>query len=117
MDSLPIDFFRTLLFTFGACFFAMPISLGLLRMFALYVVVRERQVVVFELLLLLSLSLSPKIGRQPSPDMPSPVHRMISPAISGRRPWPMFLKARFDCMIDLQRFVLIDLFRPGDLRD
>jgi regulator of protease activity HflC (stomatin/prohibitin superfamily) len=49
MESLPLDFFRTLLFTFGACFFAMPILLGLARMFALYVVVRERQVVVFEL--------------------------------------------------------------------
>ena len=42
MESLPMDFFRTLLFTFGACFFAMPILLGLARMFALYVVVRER---------------------------------------------------------------------------
>jgi len=49
MDSLPIDFFKTLLYSFGACFFLMPIVLAFARLFALYVVVRERQVVVFEL--------------------------------------------------------------------
>jgi regulator of protease activity HflC (stomatin/prohibitin superfamily) len=49
MESFPVDFFRTLLYTFGICFIAMPIILGLARVFALYVVVRERQCVVLEL--------------------------------------------------------------------
>jgi regulator of protease activity HflC (stomatin/prohibitin superfamily) len=49
MDSLPIDFFKALLYTFGACFIVMPVLLALARAFALYVVVRERQCVVFEL--------------------------------------------------------------------
>jgi len=49
MESFPVDFFKALLYTFGACFVAVPVILGLLRAFALYVVVRERQCVVFEL--------------------------------------------------------------------
>jgi regulator of protease activity HflC (stomatin/prohibitin superfamily) len=42
-------FLQALLYTFGISFVAMPILLGLARMFALYVVVREKQCVVFEL--------------------------------------------------------------------
>jgi regulator of protease activity HflC (stomatin/prohibitin superfamily) len=49
MDSLPIDFFKALVYTFGACFIVMPVLLAAARAFALYVVVRERQCVVFEL--------------------------------------------------------------------
>jgi len=49
MDSLPIDFFKALVYTFGACFILMPVLLAMARAFALYVVVRERQCVVFEL--------------------------------------------------------------------
>ena len=49
IESFPVDFFKALLYTFGACFVAVPVILGLLRAFALYVVVRERQCVVFEL--------------------------------------------------------------------
>lgn len=49
MDSFPVDFFKALLYTFGLCFLLMPVFLGLARVFALYVVVRERQCVVFEL--------------------------------------------------------------------
>jgi regulator of protease activity HflC (stomatin/prohibitin superfamily) len=49
MDSFPIDFFKTLLYTFGFSFIVMPILLALARAFALYVVVRERQCAVFEL--------------------------------------------------------------------
>jgi regulator of protease activity HflC (stomatin/prohibitin superfamily) len=50
MDALPVsDFVRALLLTFVLSFFLMPIALGLARVFALYVVVRERQCVVFEL--------------------------------------------------------------------
>ena len=49
MESFPFDFFKALLYTFGFCFFAMPVLLGLARVFAFYVVVRERQCVVFEL--------------------------------------------------------------------
>lgn len=49
MESFPVDFFKALLYTFGFCFVAMPMLLGLARVFALYVVVRERQCVVFEL--------------------------------------------------------------------
>jgi regulator of protease activity HflC (stomatin/prohibitin superfamily) len=48
-SSTLLDFLRALLITFGASFIAMPILLGLARAFALYVVVRERQCVVFEL--------------------------------------------------------------------
>jgi regulator of protease activity HflC (stomatin/prohibitin superfamily) len=48
MNMIP-DFVQALLITFGACFIGMPILLGLARVFALYVVVRERQCVVFEL--------------------------------------------------------------------
>jgi regulator of protease activity HflC (stomatin/prohibitin superfamily) len=44
-----MDFLRALLITFGLSFICMPILLGLARVFALYVVVRERQAVVFEL--------------------------------------------------------------------
>src|SRR5512147_2228097 len=44
-----MDFLRALLITFGLAFIGMPILLGLARAFALYVVVRERQCVVFEL--------------------------------------------------------------------
>ena len=44
-----MDFLRALLITFGLAFIGMPILLGLARGFALYVVVRERQCVVFEL--------------------------------------------------------------------
>jgi regulator of protease activity HflC (stomatin/prohibitin superfamily) len=44
-----MEFFRALLYTFGLSFVLMPLLLGLARMFALYVVVRERQSVVFEL--------------------------------------------------------------------
>ena len=44
-----MDFLRALLITFGLSFIGMPILLGLARVFALYVVVRERQAVVFEL--------------------------------------------------------------------
>ena len=44
-----MDFLRALLMTFGLSFLAMPILLALARAFALYVVVRERQAVVFEL--------------------------------------------------------------------
>jgi len=49
MESFPVDFFKALLYAFGVCFFLMPTLLGLARVFALYVVVRERQCVVFEL--------------------------------------------------------------------
>ncbi len=49
MESFPVDFFKALLYTFGFCFVAMPMLLALGRVFALYVVVRERQCVVFEL--------------------------------------------------------------------
>lgn len=49
MESFPVDFFKALLYTFGFCFVAMPMLLALARVFALYVVVRERQCVVFEL--------------------------------------------------------------------
>jgi regulator of protease activity HflC (stomatin/prohibitin superfamily) len=49
MESFPVDFFKALLYTFGFCFVLMPMLLGLARVFALYVVVRERQCVVFEL--------------------------------------------------------------------
>jgi regulator of protease activity HflC (stomatin/prohibitin superfamily) len=42
-------FLQALLITFGLSFLLMPILLGLARVFALYVVVRERQCVVFEL--------------------------------------------------------------------
>jgi regulator of protease activity HflC (stomatin/prohibitin superfamily) len=48
-SSALLEFGRALLYTFGACFFLMPIGLALARLFALYVVVRERQCVVFEL--------------------------------------------------------------------
>ena len=44
-----MEFLQALLYTFGICFVAMPVLLGLARLFALYVVVRERQCVVFEL--------------------------------------------------------------------
>jgi regulator of protease activity HflC (stomatin/prohibitin superfamily) len=44
-----MDFLRALLTTFGLAFILMPILLGLARVFALYVVVRERQCVIFEL--------------------------------------------------------------------
>ncbi len=44
-----MDFLRALLITFGLCFLVMPVLLALARVFALYVVVRERQCVVFEL--------------------------------------------------------------------
>ncbi|MBN2574797.1 MAG: SPFH/Band 7/PHB domain protein [Deltaproteobacteria bacterium] len=44
-----MEFLRALLYTFGLSFVLMPILLGLARVFALYVVVRERQCVVFEL--------------------------------------------------------------------
>lgn len=44
-----MDFLRALLYTFGLSFVLMPILLRLARVFALYVVVRERQCVVFEL--------------------------------------------------------------------
>jgi regulator of protease activity HflC (stomatin/prohibitin superfamily) len=44
-----MEFLHGMLYTFGISFVAMPILLGLARMFALYVVVRERQCVVFEL--------------------------------------------------------------------
>ena len=49
MESFPVDFFKALLYTFGACFLVMPALLAVARAFALYVVVRERQCVVFEL--------------------------------------------------------------------
>jgi regulator of protease activity HflC (stomatin/prohibitin superfamily) len=49
MESSSLDFFRALLYTFGLSFVIMPTLLGLARVFALYVVVRERQCVVFEL--------------------------------------------------------------------
>jgi regulator of protease activity HflC (stomatin/prohibitin superfamily) len=49
MESSSLDFFRALLYTFGLSFVVMPTLLGLARVFALYVVVRERQCVVFEL--------------------------------------------------------------------
>lgn len=49
MESFPVDFFKALLYSFGACFVVMPFVLALARAFALYVVVRERQAVVFEL--------------------------------------------------------------------
>ena len=42
-------FFQALLYAFGLCFVLMPVLLAVARMFALYVVVRERQCVVFEL--------------------------------------------------------------------
>lgn len=48
MNLLP-DFVQALVITFVGSFIAMPILLGLARVFALYVVVRERQCVVFEL--------------------------------------------------------------------
>ena len=48
MNLLP-DFLQALIISFVASFIAMPILLGLARVFALYVVVRERQCVVFEL--------------------------------------------------------------------
>jgi regulator of protease activity HflC (stomatin/prohibitin superfamily) len=44
-----MGFFQAMLYTFGLSFIGMPILLGLARVFALYVVVRERQCVVFEL--------------------------------------------------------------------
>jgi regulator of protease activity HflC (stomatin/prohibitin superfamily) len=44
-----MDFLRALVITFVLAFVCMPILLGLARAFALYVVVRERQCVVFEL--------------------------------------------------------------------
>src|SRR5512138_3592679 len=44
-----MEFLQAMLMTFGISFVAMPILLGLARLFALYVVVRERQCVVFEL--------------------------------------------------------------------
>jgi regulator of protease activity HflC (stomatin/prohibitin superfamily) len=44
-----MEFLRALLYTFGLSFVLMPVLLGLARMFALYVVVREKQCVVFEL--------------------------------------------------------------------
>lgn len=44
-----MNFFSTVGITFLACFIAVPIFLALARWFALYVVVRERQAVVFEL--------------------------------------------------------------------
>ncbi len=46
--NLPF-FVQALVITFVASFFAMPFLMGLARVFALYVVVRERQCVVFEL--------------------------------------------------------------------
>lgn len=49
MNSFPVDFLRALLYTFGICFVVMPVILAFARVFALYVVVRERQCVVFEL--------------------------------------------------------------------
>jgi regulator of protease activity HflC (stomatin/prohibitin superfamily) len=49
MEEYSLGFFQMLLFTFGGSFLVMPIALGLARWFALYVVVRERQCVVFEL--------------------------------------------------------------------
>jgi regulator of protease activity HflC (stomatin/prohibitin superfamily) len=42
-------FWTAFLITFGSCFVVVPLLLGLARWFALYVIVRERQCVVFEL--------------------------------------------------------------------
>ncbi|HTM45217.1 MAG TPA: SPFH domain-containing protein [Polyangiaceae bacterium] len=44
-----MEFFIALVCTFFACFIAMPIALAFARWFGLYVIVRERQAVVFEL--------------------------------------------------------------------
>lgn len=44
-----MDFLITVVSTFFGCFIAVPITLAFARWFALYVVVRERQCVVFEL--------------------------------------------------------------------
>lgn len=49
MESAAVDFFKALLYTFGLSFILVPIALAMGRVFALYVVVRERQCVVFEL--------------------------------------------------------------------
>jgi len=49
MESSALDFLKAALYTFGLCFVLMPAVLGFARVFALYVVVRERQCVVFEL--------------------------------------------------------------------
>jgi regulator of protease activity HflC (stomatin/prohibitin superfamily) len=49
MESSALDFLKAVLYTFGLCFVLMPALLGFARVFALYVVVRERQCVVFEL--------------------------------------------------------------------
>jgi regulator of protease activity HflC (stomatin/prohibitin superfamily) len=49
MESSMMDFVKALLYTFGGCFLLMPVALACARMLAIYVVVRERQCVVFEL--------------------------------------------------------------------
>jgi regulator of protease activity HflC (stomatin/prohibitin superfamily) len=48
-SSAMLGFVHALVYTFVASFLVMPILLGLFRVFALYVVVRERQCVVIEL--------------------------------------------------------------------